>query len=199
MTDRPQRKYEKTGLGLRVAKYRKIAGFRDAQALADAVPSEAVTRSTIVNIELGRKSDPSIGELLAIAEALNRSPLELLLDLEDPFAVAELPTMARTLTNLEVERWFRLQFELKSLPDSENRARRVLGLLNDITEASSWIHAAHSAAALQPLTGEARQAIASYRRIIEGDARELRDSYGVDVPDVWLARHLDGQSLTTQI
>lgn len=199
MTDRPKRAYEKTGLGLRVAKYRKMAGFRDAQALADAVPSESVTRSTIVNIELGRKSDPSIGELLAIAETLNRSPLELLLDLEDPFAVAELPTMARTLTNLEAERWFRLRFELSHLPDSHNRARRVLDLLNDIEEASSWIYAANSAATLQPLSGESRQAIASYRRIIEGDARELQDNYGVEVPEAWLARHLDGQSMTTQL
>ena len=83
------RKYDKTGFGLRLAEYRRDRGFRDAGALADAVeqldPDTKVTRSTIINLEAGRKPDPTVSEVVILARALGVHPAALLLDLKDPF------------------------------------------------------------------------------------------------------------------
>ena len=78
--------YERTALGERLAAVRKAKGFKSAQALADAIPAPSVTKATIVNIEAGRKSDPSILELMQIASALDVPPMSLVLDIENPFA-----------------------------------------------------------------------------------------------------------------
>ena len=44
-----------------------------------------VTRSTIVNVELGRKKDLTITELMLISKALGISPLALMIDMDDLF------------------------------------------------------------------------------------------------------------------
>lgn len=77
--------YEKTALGVRLARVRKEKGFKTAQSLADAIPSEKVTKATIVNIEAGRKSEPSMLEMMQISSALGVPPVYLLLDIEHPF------------------------------------------------------------------------------------------------------------------
>ncbi|WP_147305313.1 helix-turn-helix transcriptional regulator [Subtercola boreus] len=87
--------YSRTPIGTRLAFYRKMAGFRTPQALADAIPSSAITRSTVVNIEVGRKKDPSYSEVMLIASALDISPLALMVDFENPWSPIDVEGMAR--------------------------------------------------------------------------------------------------------
>lgn len=75
----------KTALGARVATYRKLRGYKTPESLAKAIPDGRVSKSTIINIEAGRKSDPSVRDLLAIAYGLRISPLALLFDVERLF------------------------------------------------------------------------------------------------------------------
>ena len=79
------KKYEKTQIGLRLAKYRKWAGCKNAQELADRIDNPLITKSTIVNLELGKKSDMTISELLLISRALKITPMAFICDLEQPF------------------------------------------------------------------------------------------------------------------
>ncbi|MBF4512025.1 helix-turn-helix domain-containing protein [Plantibacter sp. VKM Ac-2885] len=82
------RSANKSAIGQRIASYRKLRGFKTAEALAEFIPDNAVSRSTIVNIEAGRKSDPSIRDVLAIAYGLRVSPLSLIFDVENLFEPA---------------------------------------------------------------------------------------------------------------
>lgn len=117
--------YEKTGIGERVARYRKWRGFRSAQELADAIPAGMVTRSTIVNIELGRKRDPSVGDLIGIAYGLAISPLALLVDIEEPFEATDMPEIMpgewREIPNLELLRVLALEHTLDAAGDAVMR------------------------------------------------------------------------------
>ena len=131
--------YEKTALGKRIADYRKLRGFKNAQALADAISDERVSRSTIVNLELGRKKDATTTELMLIAKALRVSPVSLLVDLSKPF-----DRELEGLTNFETLNWFGLweaplasnvfdsdeldadvAWILRSLVQNSNRARAL--------------------------------------------------------------------------
>ena len=89
MTDMA-RPYKKTGFGIRLGEFRRERGYRDASALAKAVADldadVKVTRSTIINLEAGRKADPTVGEVMVLARALDVYPAALLFDLDNPFA-----------------------------------------------------------------------------------------------------------------
>lgn len=85
--------YKKTPLGERLAYYRKLRGFKTPQALADAIPDGKVSRATIVNIEAGRKADPSISDLIALSYGLAISPLALLFDFENLFEPTDMPEL----------------------------------------------------------------------------------------------------------
>jgi transcriptional regulator with XRE-family HTH domain len=68
-------------IGQRIARYRKIEGW-SAQRLAD---ESGLTRSVVTNIENGRRSDLTVSELLAVADALGLPPTAILLDLRRPW------------------------------------------------------------------------------------------------------------------
>jgi len=85
--------YEVTPLGLRLARLRRETGL-SASALADLIPSERITRAVISNIESGRKADPSFSEVALIASGLELSPLELLVELNDPWAKLDFEGLA---------------------------------------------------------------------------------------------------------
>lgn len=74
------------GIGRRIAAHRKRNGW-SAQRLADNTDG-AVSRSTIANLESGRKGDLSLRQFLAICLALRVPPAALLLDLDHPFEPA---------------------------------------------------------------------------------------------------------------
>ncbi|MCS5511338.1 helix-turn-helix domain-containing protein [Curtobacterium flaccumfaciens pv. betae] len=78
MTSRPS-----TGLGDRLARYRKMAGL-SAQELSDRVGGE-LSRAVIANIESGRKSDITVDQLLALAWVLDIPPVALALPVHQPF------------------------------------------------------------------------------------------------------------------
>lgn len=99
--------YTKTGLGKRLAIYRREAGFKNAQALAEhllaSFPNTQITRSTIVNLELGRKRDATIGEVMQLSKALNVPPAALLFDLDNPLEPYEDSTIG-DISNVEALR-----------------------------------------------------------------------------------------------
>jgi transcriptional regulator with XRE-family HTH domain len=74
-------------LGIRVQRYRKRKGWT-AQQLADATDGK-VSRSVIANIESGRRSAPSVGDIVTLAIALGVPLLALVYDVEGPWAPAE--------------------------------------------------------------------------------------------------------------
>lgn len=99
--------YEKTGIGRRLATYRRQAGFKNAQTLADHLreisPATQITRSTIVNLELGRKRDATIGEVMQLSKALDVPPAALLFDLDNPLDPYDDSTVG-DITNVEALR-----------------------------------------------------------------------------------------------
>lgn len=80
------RTYSKTALGKRLARYRKAAGYTTVEALAAAIPGHWISKGTITNIEVGRKADITIQELIALSRAIGVTPLALVCDLEQPFS-----------------------------------------------------------------------------------------------------------------
>jgi transcriptional regulator with XRE-family HTH domain len=74
------------GLGDRIARYRRLNGW-SAQQLADETDG-AVSRSTIANVETGRREDLTVTQFVAICMALRLPPSALLLDVEKPFETA---------------------------------------------------------------------------------------------------------------
>lgn len=76
---------EKSKLSQRLQKYRKMAGFQSPEQLAEAINNPAVTKSTIINLEQGRKSDMTVTELLILAKAFGVSAIALVCDIDDPF------------------------------------------------------------------------------------------------------------------
>lgn len=122
-------------IGKRVAAYRRKRGFPTPAALAAAIPDGAVTRSTIINIEAGRKKDPSIGDLLGIARGLQISPVLLLIDVTEPFAPAAglFPGDWAELTASEVFDLFAVRFQprLRDEPgEVEEETKLVLETLS---------------------------------------------------------------------
>lgn len=101
------RTYSKTALGERLARYRKAAGYTTVEALAAAIPGHWISKGTITNIEVGRKADITIQELIALSRAIGVTPLALVCDLEQPFSKYKEQSFADTnVTNEDVARWF---------------------------------------------------------------------------------------------
>lgn len=74
--------------GKRLAAWRRHRGFRTAAALAERIAEQggSVSEAVIQNLESGRKSDPAVSQLLALASALGVPPLVLLAPLGNPVA-----------------------------------------------------------------------------------------------------------------
>lgn len=94
--------YEKTAMGKRLAQMRRTSGFKDAAALAVACDPNLVTRGTVVNIELGRKTDVTVGELFALSEALKVTPFAILFDLDQPLLPADYQFIPASWKNYSV-------------------------------------------------------------------------------------------------
>jgi transcriptional regulator with XRE-family HTH domain len=74
------------GLGDRIARYRALNGW-SAQQLSNETEG-AVSRSTIANVESGRREDLTVTQFIAICMALRLPPSALLVDTEKPFEAA---------------------------------------------------------------------------------------------------------------
>jgi transcriptional regulator with XRE-family HTH domain len=89
-----------SGLGARIQALRKFRGMRTARDLADAIDYENLTESIIENIEAGRKTDLPVSQLLNIAYALQVPPTYLLVPLDDPLAILDLPNLSPELASM---------------------------------------------------------------------------------------------------
>lgn len=100
---------EVSGLGRRLAGYRKRLGFDSARALA-ARTGGRVSEAVLQNIESGRKADLLVSQLLEISRALGISPLLLLAPLETPLAsldIAGVGDELRSMTATQFDAWVR--------------------------------------------------------------------------------------------
>lgn len=90
-------------LGDRLAAYRKLAGI-SAQALADAAGA-GMSRAVVTNIETNRKTDVTVSQLMALANALSMPPMALMVDLTNPDGPSDIEPVAETLTNFDLPSW----------------------------------------------------------------------------------------------
>ncbi len=74
-------------IGQRVNHYRAMLGIRSTTALADRIGNPKITPVVIQNIEAGRKTEVTIGQVIDIAAGLGISPLLLLVDIQRPFEI----------------------------------------------------------------------------------------------------------------
>ncbi|WP_102160088.1 helix-turn-helix domain-containing protein [Zhihengliuella halotolerans] len=80
-------------VGRRVRHFREVAGM-SAQKVADVCTHDLgfkLLRTTLANLEAGTRKNVTIGEVIAIAKALQVPPLSLLFPLEESTEVAYLP------------------------------------------------------------------------------------------------------------
>lgn len=100
------------GIGRRIAHYRKALGFSNAKDLAEKIDNPKISHAVISNIESGRRSDPSISEVVEIARGLGISPLFLLAPVMRPSASIDLANTSAQITQTSSEeflRWFMLE------------------------------------------------------------------------------------------
>jgi transcriptional regulator with XRE-family HTH domain len=94
-------------IGGRIQALRRARGMRTSKELADAIGG-TMTVSIIENIELGRKSNLDIAQLLSIAMALQVPPSYILAPMNRPDAPLDLPGLSPAfdgMTAIEFDSW----------------------------------------------------------------------------------------------
>lgn len=95
-------------VGSRIQALRRARGMRTSKDLADAIGG-TMTVSIIENIELGRKANLDVSQLLNIAMALQVPPSYILAPMNDPSAELDLPGLSSAfdgMTAIEFDAWF---------------------------------------------------------------------------------------------
>lgn len=96
-----------TTIGGRIQALRRARGMRTSKELADAIGG-TMTVSIIENIELGRKSNLDVAQLLSIAMALQVPPSYVLAPMNTPDAPLDLPGLSPAfdgMTAIEFDAW----------------------------------------------------------------------------------------------
>ncbi|MBG6056553.1 transcriptional regulator with XRE-family HTH domain [Salinibacterium sp. CAN_S4] len=94
-------------IGSRIQALRRARGMRTSKDLADAIGG-TMTVSIIENIELGRKANLDVSQLLNIAMALQVPPSYILAPMNDPSAELDLPGLSSAfdgMTAIEFDAW----------------------------------------------------------------------------------------------
>jgi transcriptional regulator with XRE-family HTH domain len=94
-------------IGARIQTLRRSRGMRTSKDLADAIGG-SMTVSIIENIELGRKANLDVSQLLNIAMALQVPPSYILAPMNDPSAPLDLPGLSSafdSMTAIEFDAW----------------------------------------------------------------------------------------------
>lgn len=94
-------------VGSRIQTLRRVRGMRTSKDLADAIGG-SMTVSIIENIELGRKANLDVSQLLNIAMALQVPPSYILAPMNDPSAALDLPGLSSAfdgMTAIEFDAW----------------------------------------------------------------------------------------------
>jgi transcriptional regulator with XRE-family HTH domain len=105
-------------LGDRVRELRLRRGYRSARELADAIPNDRLTAKVVNNIEIGRKLDLTVIELLELSRVLGVAPQQLLADYRRPYDPVGIPGVSDELskmTVMEFLEWLSLPFEAHPL------------------------------------------------------------------------------------
>lgn len=202
------KQYEKTAIGIRLAKYRKAAGYTTT-SLAEKIDDDRVTKTKLVNIELGKKADMTITELLLISRALDLSPTLLIVDESRPFAAPDAFNGINDngISNVELAQWM-----ARPLNTPKDRYGEIdLSALSDLALAQDFLNNARvhqlysqransgmDTATGKPLTeqqrDEADMVAQTFRRNCMDDIRKLHDR-GIEVPDEMISEVCDGTSL----
>lgn len=90
-----QKKYPVPIVGRRLQAIRKAKGISAAK-LADLIPDESISKTMLTNVEGGRKQDLTVTEMLLVANALQVSPLSLIVDPSEPWSEVEVPGIQQT-------------------------------------------------------------------------------------------------------
>ena len=101
-------------IGDRVRELRARRGYRSARELAEAIPNRRLTAKVVSNIEVGRKLDLTVVELLELSRALRFSPQDLLVDYRRPYEPTAIPGVSEeiaTMPTVDLLEWFSLPFE----------------------------------------------------------------------------------------
>lgn len=101
-------------IGDRVRELRIRRGYRSARELAEAIPNARLTAKVINNIEIGRKLDLTVVELLELSRALDVAPQLLLVHYHRPYDRTETPGVSggiATMSGVEFVEWLSLPFE----------------------------------------------------------------------------------------
>ncbi|WP_460802438.1 helix-turn-helix domain-containing protein [Microbacterium sp. GXF6406] len=101
-------------IGDRVRELRIRRGYRSARELAEAIPNARLTAKVINNVEIGRKLDLTVVELLELSRALDAAPQLLLVDYLRPYDRTEIPGVSEgiaTMSGVEFLEWLSLPFE----------------------------------------------------------------------------------------
>ncbi|CAN5324279.1 hypothetical protein BH11ACT4_BH11ACT4_17650 [soil metagenome] len=96
-----------TTIGGRIQALRRARGMRTSKELADAIGG-TMTVSIIENIELGRKSNLDVAQLLSIAMALQVPPSYVLAPMNNPDAPLDLPGLSPAfdgMTAIQFDAW----------------------------------------------------------------------------------------------
>ncbi|MCU1410508.1 MAG: hypothetical protein JWR04_1215 [Rhodoglobus sp.] len=94
-------------IGARIQTLRRSRGMRTSKDLADAIGG-SMTVSIIENIELGRKANLDVSQLLNIAMALQVPPSYILAPMNDPSAPLDLPGLSSAfdgMSAIEFDAW----------------------------------------------------------------------------------------------
>ena len=92
--DRKNLRADSSSLGTRMKRYRTELGFsipKLARTLKEEYGDLAISENVLTNIELGRKTDISMEQIIEISHGLHITPLALICDLEQPFLISENP------------------------------------------------------------------------------------------------------------
>lgn len=122
-------------IGSRIQALRRSRGMRTSKDLADAIGG-SMTVSIIENIELGRKSNLDVSQLLNIAMALQVPPSYILAPMDDPSAPVDLPGLSNAfdgMTAIEFDAWL-ASLESASYSSSTLHERNSLVELNALRE-----------------------------------------------------------------
>lgn len=87
-------------IGRRIAEYRKRLKIGSSKDLADRIGYSPLSASVIQNIESGRRSDPSVSQLLNISRGLGISPVLLLSSMDKPLETLDLPNLSPAMSEL---------------------------------------------------------------------------------------------------
>lgn len=124
-------------LGARLQAIRKARGLRSPKDLAELIIGGNVTASIIENIEVGRKVNLDVSQLLNIAKALELPPSYLLAPLGRPNSKVDLTNLSealREMTAIEFDSWFSNVHESGYRPNSmaERNASDELTALREL-------------------------------------------------------------------